>query len=42
MLQVTITEPDNFSRLVINVNSFHLAEILYCLNLMTVWQLLTI
>lgn len=41
MPQVTIIEPDNFSPLVINVTSFHLADFLHYFNLLTVWQLLT-
>lgn len=39
---VIIIEPDNFSPLVINVSPFHLADVLCHLNLITVWQLLTI
>lgn len=42
MPQVIIVEPDNFSPLVINMNPFHLADVLYYLNLVTAWQLLTI
>lgn len=42
MPQVIVIEPDNFSPLVINVNSFHLADVPHYLNLITVRQLLTI
>jgi len=41
MPHVTIIEPD-LSPLVINTNSFHLADVLYYLHSVTVWQLLTI
>lgn len=42
MPQVIIIEPENFSPFVRNVSSFHLADIRYYFNSMTVCQLLTV